>query len=220
MLLAVDTSTAQIGLALYDGAMLIAESSWTCRNHHSIELAPAVIELLKRAGVTADQIQAIGVALGPGSFTSLRVGLSFAKGLALARKIPLIGISTMDVIAAGQEIGSTPLICVLQAGRGRLAVSEYHAHENKRQSQSQRIVTAEALAESIESPVVVCGELTSEERHLLHKKKMITLVSPAKSARRPGLLAELAFERWKNNQVDDAASLAPIYLHLAEPIDA
>jgi tRNA A37 threonylcarbamoyladenosine modification protein TsaB len=126
----------------------------------------------------------------------------------------------MDVIAAGQKIGSTPLICVLQAGRGRLAVSEYHAHENSWQAQGQKIITADALAESIESPVVICGELTSEERHRLHKKKLITLVSPAKSARRPGILAELAFERWKNNQVDDAASLAPIYLHLAEPIES
>lgn len=220
MLLAVDTSTAQIGLALYDGAQVIAESIWHSQHHHSVELAPSVLELLKRTGVKADQIQALGVALGPGSFTSLRVGLAFVKGLALARKIPVMGIPTLDVLAAAQEIRSVPLACVLQAGRGRLAVGWYHADDNGWMAQgAAKIMSADALIESIESPGVVCGELTPEERHRLQKKhKLITLASPAQSVRRPAMLAELAFARWQAGKPDDAATLAPIYLHLAEPI--
>ena len=72
MLLAVDTSTPQIGLALYDGAQVLAESLWTTKTRHTVELAPAVAEMLAHTGAKMDEVRAIGVAIGPGSFTSLR----------------------------------------------------------------------------------------------------------------------------------------------------
>ena len=92
MLLAIDTSTAQVGLALYDGAQVLSEMIWTTRQHHTTELAPALSGLLSRCGVSMERVNALGVAVGPGSFTSLRVGLSLVKGIALARHIPVIGI--------------------------------------------------------------------------------------------------------------------------------
>src|SRR5512138_1031812 len=102
MLLAVDTSTAQVGLALYDGSQVVSEYAWRSSQRHTVELAPAVAELLARSSLTMDNVQALGVALGPGSFTSLRVGLSLVKGLALARHLPLVGIPTLDILAAAQ----------------------------------------------------------------------------------------------------------------------
>jgi tRNA threonylcarbamoyladenosine biosynthesis protein TsaB len=94
MLLAVDTSTAQIGIALYDGSQVLAESVWIGRQHHTTQLAPALAGLLSCTSVSMDMVSALCVALGPGSFTSLRVGLALVKGIALARKLPVIGIST------------------------------------------------------------------------------------------------------------------------------
>src|SRR5258705_6096410 len=102
MLLAVDTSTAQVGIAIYDGSQVISEYAWRSSQRHTVELAPAIFESLKRCGLTMDDIHVLGVALGPGSFTSLRVGLSLAKGLALSRHLPLIGIPTLDILAAAQ----------------------------------------------------------------------------------------------------------------------
>ena len=101
MLLALDTSTAQIGLALYDGSQVIGELFWYSHAHHTVELAPALVGLLARTDVKMNEIKALGVALGPGSFTSLRVGLALAKGLALARHLAMIGIPTLDFLAAG-----------------------------------------------------------------------------------------------------------------------
>ena len=122
MLLAVDTSTAQLGLAIFDGSQIISEYAWRSTQRHTVELAPAIFELLKRCGLTMDDIQAVGVALGPGSFTSLRVGLSLAKGLALSRHVPLVGIPTLDILAAAQPASRLPLVAAIQAGRRRLAV--------------------------------------------------------------------------------------------------
>ena len=146
MLLAVDTSTAQVGLALYDGAQVTAEYAWRSHRRHTRELAPAIADLLSRCGVMMDQVQALGVALGPGSFTSLRVGLALVKGLALSRHIPLIGIPTLDILAHAQPVGRYPLYCAIQAGRGRFALGVYKNSRKGWQAQGPaRVVSLEAL---------------------------------------------------------------------------
>lgn len=216
MLLAIDTSTAQLGLALYDGATVAAELTWTSRARHTVELTPALSGLLERVGLTMDGLSALAVAIGPGSFTSLRVGLAFVKGLALARKLPVVGVPTLDAVAAAVPVQALPLAAVIQAGRGRIAVGWYRASENGWQAEGQaEATTADKLAESIQHPTLVVGELDAEERQrLARKRKNIQLVSPALSVRRPALLAELAWNRWQAGHADDLASLAPIYLHV------
>lgn len=221
MLLAVDTSTAQVGLALYDGAQVIAEYAWRSSQRHTVELAPAVLELLTRCGLNMENVQALGVALGPGSFTSLRVGLSLVKGLAIARGLPLIGIPTLDILARAQAPSKLPLVVAIQAGRGRFAVGWYKHTKNGWQAEGPaRVVTLEALVDELNSPVMVCGELTSKERQTLSQNANVRLVSPARSVRRPAILAELAWMRWQAGAVDDQATLAPIYLHVAGSIPA
>ncbi|HTX92208.1 MAG TPA: tRNA (adenosine(37)-N6)-threonylcarbamoyltransferase complex dimerization subunit type 1 TsaB [Anaerolineales bacterium] len=227
MLLAVDTSTAQMGLALYDGVQVPGELVWSSRARHTEQLAPALAELLARTGIKIDEITALGVALGPGSFTSLRVGLAFVKGLALARHLPLVGVPTLEAVAAAVPFipgtasagarQSRRLAAVVQAGRGRLAVGWYRAAENGWKSEgAAAVTTAEELAEGIRKPVIVCGELSADDRQRLGRKfKNVQLASPAQCVRRPALLAELAWGKWQAGQVEPAASLAPIYLHVA-----
>jgi tRNA threonylcarbamoyladenosine biosynthesis protein TsaB len=226
MLLAVDTSTAQIGLCLYDGVQVAAESIWVSRQHHTVELAPALAELMRRTAVNMADVHAIGVAIGPGSFTALRVGLAFVKGLALARKLPLVGIPTLDVLAAGQPPSKLPLVAVLQAGRGRIAAEWYKQADGIlpgglgwKSLGAAEITTADGLADSIEKPTRVAGELTANERQRLARKKVnVTLASPSLCVRRPSNLAQLAWNRWQEGRVDEAAALAPIYLQLPQPI--
>lgn len=219
MLLAVDTSTAYLGVAVYDGTQVIGEYVWRSNQHHTVELAPAVAELLARSGVTMENIRALGVALGPGSFTSLRVGLSLVKGLAFARDLPLIGIPTLAIYAASQPVMKLPLVAAIQAGRGRLAVGWYKSTKGGWQAKGPaRVATVDALIEEIQSPSILCGEFITEERQRLASVENVRLVSPAQSVRRPSVLAQLAWVRWQNGETDDPAALAPIYLHTAEPI--
>ncbi|MBE3117685.1 MAG: tRNA (adenosine(37)-N6)-threonylcarbamoyltransferase complex dimerization subunit type 1 TsaB [Chloroflexi bacterium] len=222
MLLAIDTSTAQIGLALYDGATVPGELVWQSRAHHTEQLAPALAGLLERVGVTMDSVKALGVAIGPGSFTSLRVGLAFVKGLTLARHLPLIGIPTLDIVAASVPLSDRKLAAVLQAGRGRLAVGWYKPTGSGWQAYGPATtMTAGELEKKIRKPVIVCGELTAEDRHCLARKfKNVRLASPAQCVRRPGVLAEIAWNRWQAGKTDEAASLAPIYLHVAGGLPA
>jgi len=220
MLLAVDTSTRKTGLALYDGVQVLGELYWQSQHHHTVELAPAVDRLLRGSGLKIEDVKAVGIALGPGSFTSLRVGLAFVKGLALARHFPVFGIPTLDVQAASIEVRNPLLVAVLQAGRGRLAVGWYKATENGWQAKGPVIVaTVNELAKKIRKPTIVCGELNTDERKRLSRKRAnVLLCSPAQSVRRPAVLAELAWKRWQVGESDDVTSLAPIYLHVGDPI--
>ncbi len=236
MLLSIDTSTAQVGIALLDSGQLVVESLWNSRVHHTVELAPAVAQLLERAGVKTTDLRVIAVAIGPGSFTALRVGLAFAKGLALARQLPLIGVPTLDILASAQPPSELPLAAVLQAGRGRIAVNWYkftpaspeHSPSFRGEVEgawmaatTPQVTTVDQLAKAITKTSIVAGELTPDERQRLARKRARVVVAPLHlCVRRPSVLAEIGWGRYENAQVDDAAALAPLYLHTGEPIPA
>ena len=129
MLLAVDTSTQTVGIALFDGSQILCEESWISRRYHTVELANAVQSNLSRAGLTVANLEVLGVAIGPGSFTGLRIGLALIKGIAYTNKIPVIGIPTLDITARAVPVQEMRLAAVLQAGRSRLAVGWYLAKD-------------------------------------------------------------------------------------------
>jgi tRNA threonylcarbamoyladenosine biosynthesis protein TsaB len=220
MLLAIDTSTRSLGLALYNGVRVLGEATWWSQDYHTVELAPAVESLLQRARLSFQSIEALAVAIGPGSFTGLRIGLALAKGVAFARRLPLIGIPTLDILAAAQPPDDFPLVAAIQAGRNRLVMGWYQSSAERWQSLGDyQIMEARSLAQMIKSPTIVVGEFSEEERRLLARKRInIRLASPAQSLRRPSFLAELAWERYISGNVDDTATLAPTYLHFGEPI--
>src|SRR5437588_8215433 len=131
MLLAIDTATRVLSLALHDGQQIRAEMTWTTQNQHTVELMPAIRELLEKVNVARSDLSVLAVSQGPGSFNGLRIGFSVAKGLALALSLPLVAVPTLDVIAAAQPGFSGTLIAVVQAGRGRICVGSYHWHTDR-----------------------------------------------------------------------------------------
>lgn len=217
MLLALDTSTLTCGIALYDDPVIIGEMQWRSANHHTVELAPAVQELLKRCSLSTTDLKAIAVALGPGSFTSLRISLALAKGLALSLRIPVIGIPTFEYQAASQPLSHEPLLTVIPAGRSRMAVQEFSAIDGKWQPADEpQVMTPEQISDRISGPTRICGEMNVSERQVIGRKwKNAMIASPSLAMRRTSMLAELAWKRWKNGQVDDPIQLSPIYLHIA-----
>ena len=220
MLLAIDTSTKMIGIAILGDEKIVGETCWESKFHHTVELSPAVDDLLRRSGTSLDDLDAIAVAIGPGSFTGLRIGLAFAKGLALSRSCSLVGIPTLDVVAKAQPVGPYRLAAVLEAGRNRLAVGWYQEFDgNWRRVGEYENLTVLELREKINKPTLVCGELTKESRRTLERRyKNVIIPPPAFCVRRPSILAMLAREKFQAGMVDDPATLAPIYLHHGTPI--
>jgi len=221
MILAIDTSTQWLSVALYDAEKEVFpfEKTWRTTRRHTIELTPAVEKLMHDAGVTIQAVDTLAVALGPGSFTSLRIGLAFAKGVSLANRVNVIGIPSLDILAHSQPAVNLPLICVLQAGRAKLAACRY-AYDDRWVAQGEPFVLSpKELSEEIEEETIICGEMDAEERRVISRKwKKVHLCSPAGSIRRAAFLAELAAQKSAQGNYDDPMALAPIYLHTANPI--
>jgi tRNA threonylcarbamoyladenosine biosynthesis protein TsaB len=215
MLLAIDTSTQAVGVALYDGVQIVSERIWLSQQFHTVELAPSVSVIIDQAGISINDLKAVAVAIGPGSFTGLRIGLALAKGMALAGKLAIVGIPSLDILVASQPIDKKPLAAVLQAGRGRIAVGWYKNYSGEwKADRKVQVMTPRDLASGIKSPTIVCGELTEDERRLFRRKRItVELASPAQSLRRPSFLADLGWRRWKKGMSDDPATLSPEYLH-------
>ena len=122
--LGIDTATrrASIALAPAPGAVRSLQPG----GGHSPELLGAIEELLAQAGATAKDLAGIGVALGPGSFTGVRVGLSTAKGLGYALGIGVGGLSTLELLARASGLPPGSLVCAaVEAGRGEVYAAEF-----------------------------------------------------------------------------------------------
>lgn len=231
MLLSLDTATRHSGIALFDGRQLIAELTWHSIEAQTVELMPRLAQLLTWHGLTPTALTALAVSLGPGSYTGLRVAVSAAKGMALAYGLPLFGISTLDATALPQLGRPEPVCALVPAGRGRLCWSMYlpvHGDPARRPADSRAVTigswtgwrtpallsTVEEVAGSVHEPTWFVGELTMELNQqltgLLGDNARVMPVTVA--SRRAGAVAELAWVRLQAGQVDDLASLSPIYL--------
>src|SRR6266508_958254 len=124
LLLAIDTSTSQAGVALYDGAVRF-EATWEAGRSHSQQAMPMIQRGMELTGRMASEIAAVAAARGPGSFTGVRVGLTLARSLGFALSVPALGVCSLDVLAEGQEPSELPVRPLLDIGRGRFATAEY-----------------------------------------------------------------------------------------------
>ncbi|MFA5611689.1 MAG: tRNA (adenosine(37)-N6)-threonylcarbamoyltransferase complex dimerization subunit type 1 TsaB [Anaerolineaceae bacterium] len=215
MLVAIDTSTQWIGIALYDGVQVLAEHNWRSRNYHTIELVPAIADMLAKCQVNPSQLTGVGVALGPGSFTGLRIGLSAGKGLALGQGIPIVGVPSLEILVASQPGLRRPMIAMLQVGRGRYAWARFrYKRPTWGQITETQVDDVKTIASTITSPVYVVGEMGAEERQIMGRKWKTAQLAPASQClRRPSVLAELSWTKLQEGHADDIASLSPIYVH-------
>jgi tRNA threonylcarbamoyladenosine biosynthesis protein TsaB len=228
MLLAIDTATRIMSLALHDGESLLAEQSWYTRNRHTVELAPAVQKMLDALDMTVGDLTALGVSIGPGSYTGLRIGVAFAKGLATTRNLPLVGVTTLDTLAAAQPHyqSGAGLIAVVQAGRGRIIVNSYRWRKGQWVSRAEaRLMSWEVLLDTIDGPAYVTGEIDPNGLAVITKTQQdglpIFIAPPSYRLRRAGFLAQLAWQELTTNHGDPTAysanKLLPVYLK-SEPV--
>lgn len=221
MLLAVDTATRVMSLALHNGDDLIAEQTLTAGNQQSALLAPGIASVMRACDVQPSALTAVAVCTGPGSYTGLRIGVALAKGIAGANRLPLIGVSTLDSLAAAQPFTNTrhTLIAIAQAGRGRLIAARYRVKKGRwMPNEAPALTTWGDLLSAIEEQSYITGEIDAEGREALQQAQgqdiPVTLVSAASRLRRAGYLAEEAWRRLHAGEPEhfQPARLQPVYL--------
>ena len=167
LILAFDCSSHLGSVAVLDGPQLLASEKLDPAKRSAQTLAPAIEKCLKTAGRKSREIQLIVTTIGPGSFTGLRVGVTLAKTLAYALKCDLVGLNTLDVLAAqvakAEIQGDTGVIhAVMDAQRKELFAGRYRTSGNadeppRRLDDSQTILTADFWLKSLEAGDVVTG---------------------------------------------------------------
>ncbi len=171
LLLAIDTATSAITVALHDGESVLAESTTLDARGHGEYLAPGVLDVLTRAGRAAADVSAVVVGTGPGPFTGLRVGLVTARTFAFARGVPVFGVCSLDAMAhqAWLEgvLGDAGQSCVVATDArrkevywARYAISDHGVERTV----GPRVAKAEAIADEVRGlPVIGRGALLYAE---------------------------------------------------------
>jgi tRNA threonylcarbamoyladenosine biosynthesis protein TsaB len=130
MLLAFDTATPHVTVALHDGDRVVAEYASSEAMRHGEMLAPGIADVLAQAGATSRDVSAIAVGVGPGPFTGLRVGLVTARTMALALGIPVYGVCTLDVLAAeAMDAGHDEFQIATDARRKEVYLASYASRQ-------------------------------------------------------------------------------------------
>src|SRR5581483_1449847 len=120
------------------------EYTWDVGASHSVELLRRLERLLKERGLELSQVSAVAAATGPGSFTGVRVAVTVAKSLAFGLNVPLVGVSTLDILAYSQAAASAPVCALMDAGRGEFYAALYQQVELHHQPAARGAEEAEA----------------------------------------------------------------------------
>ena len=217
MLLSLDTSTRYASVALSNEECVIASQAWYSLYNHTSELMPSVVNILGRGGVTSLQLDGVAVALGPGGFSALRVGVSAAKGLALVAKKPIIGVGTLDMEAYAYLNSGVNVCALLEAGREECATALFDGTGMR--MRQDRVCTVDQLLVELEKATdfltVFCGEGVMRWRQRITAAFGIkALVVQSTPANRVWALAQIAQERLSKGDTDDLATLQPEYMRM------
>ena len=215
MELLIDTSTryASVGVA-HEGKVVVA-ISWRSQQNHSVELVPALRDVLDRASLVSGRVDAVFVARGPGGFSALRVGISVAKAFASAQRIPLVSVGTLEIEAEPYLGAGIPVCAVIEAGRESVYAGLYDDPASADSQIGQRVVTYDELVAMVHGQrILFCGEgLDAVSSTLKDKQRGFALLARVPPpTRRPSVLAHLGHQRLQAGDTDDPHTLQPLYM--------
>ncbi|MBC1482845.1 tRNA (adenosine(37)-N6)-threonylcarbamoyltransferase complex dimerization subunit type 1 TsaB [Listeria sp. FSL L7-1509] len=127
MILGIDTSSDTMTIALFDNGVVIGEYTTNLKKNHSVRLLPAIAALMDECSVKPTDLKKIAVAKGPGSYTGLRIGVTVAKTMAWDAGIPIVGISSLALLAENALYFSGKVVALMDARRGNVYAGVYQA---------------------------------------------------------------------------------------------
>ncbi len=214
MELAIDTSTRFASIGLSDQGESVVELTWRSERNHSVELIPSIRRLLKSSDIGVKDLEAIYIALGPGGFSALRVGMSAAKAMATSLNVPLIAVGTLDIEAQPYLGIASPVCALIGAGRRRVYLGDFSAPLQP----AYRVIEHSELTSVAPADALFCGEGVQQVANLIRSDlgasaKIADIPPPT---RRAGIMSSLGFKMLQNGSIADPMTLEPLYLRSSQ----
>lgn len=221
LLLAFETSAKAASVALFNGQALLGESYQNTGLTHSQTLMVMAEDLLKQCGFTAQSVEAVAVAAGPGSFTGVRIGAAAAKGFAWGRELPCYGVSTLEAMALSLGIYEGFVCPVMDARRSQVYNALFYVSQGRlTRCCPDRAISLEELGEelkNLEKTIFLVGDGSNLCYNTLSESVTALVLPPEhrlhQRATGVGLAALDAIARGESG---DGAALSPNYLRLSQ----
>ncbi len=222
-ILGLESSAKSASAALTEDGKILARSFQNSGLTHSRTLLPMAEAMLKNCDLSMDDIDAVAVAAGPGSFTGLRIGVSAAKGLSWAREIPCIGISTLEAMAQNlAHLNNTLIICAMDARRSQIYNAFFLAEGGgvlRRLCDDRAIALSDAAEDlkAISYPKIVVGDGALLCYNYLSEAGINCTLAPQHLQMQDAVGVCLCAEKAaKEDKLTSSADLQPVYLRLSQ----
>ena len=216
ILLAIDTATSQVSVAFGRGGRVLGEVRIDGGRRHAEQLAPAIEYLSGELGLELRALAGIAVGVGPGLYTGLRVGVTTARTLAQTLGVPIVGISSLDLVAYPWRTTTRQVVAVLDARRKEVFVARYWPvpgglqREGEYTVSSPAAVAAEIVATGSEVLLVGDGALVYPEAFAGLDR--VEMIGPSAAAPSATALVELATARFEREEFTTPGEVTPMYL--------
>lgn len=213
LILSIETSTNVCAVALHDAGELVAVLETRREFSHASKLAVMIEEALRLGDAKARQLAGVAVSSGPGSYTGLRIGTSTAKGICYALEIPLVAVSTLEVLAAQVSTPNVPraVLCpMLDARRMEVYCQLFDSARQPLGAMEAKIIDETSFREQLaQGPVIFFGDGAAKCKEVIRHKDAIFKDGVLPSA---VALGALAWHRFQQQQWEDLVGFQPVYL--------
>ena len=215
LIFGIDTCCAAATSAIVDDDKLLAQTVINNKRTHSQKILPQIEQLFALAELSVSDVDAFAAAVGPGSFTGVRIGVATVKGMAQAAKKPCIAVSTLEALAFPYEYFDGVVCPILDARRNQVYNALFRGGE--RLCADRALALSDLLAEIKGENVMFMGDGV-----IPYKEEILKVIPKARFAPRilnmnlAGAVAEIGFEKFKKGDVVDAGGLVPSYVRLSQ----
>ena len=209
-ILNIETATKNCSVSLAKDGITIALQEYAGEGYsHAEKLHVFIEDVIRQAEITLNDLSAVGVSMGPGSYTGLRIGVSSAKGLCYSLEIPMIAIDTLELLARKIEITDGVIIPMIDARRMEVYSAVFDSAFDRLREIKAEIIDETSFAE-LAGPIHLVGDGAAKFKEILSDNKFVyhdDIIYPSAAE-----MSKLSFEKHKKSDTVDVAYFEPFYL--------
>lgn len=220
-ILGIDTSTMAASVAVIEDNQLVCEYTINTKKTHSQKLMSMIENMLKESDLNINDIDLIGICVGPGSFTGLRIGMATAKAIAHVNNIPIVGVTSLEMLADNMNLCDKKICSILDAQRNQVYTAKFEYIGNRLvQINDTDILEIDKLINEIsssEDDYILIGEAVYKYEEKLKDIENISIPSPSHNVTKASSLCSIALEKYNQGEnIESCYTINPMYIRKSQ----